>query len=205
MPATIMRRHSIVTCLRLASMAPMASLLRLRTPKDASASSEPRTAAKRSATAARGPRCVHALKVVGESLARPSHRSSCHRCEQTAPYGRPAHRLGDCAGRSPGSRVVACVRPSRFPSGQCGRRLAAHSCGGSHGSPRIAASVFPLSSPARTGEPAQVQCCPCRETKSSGNRLRPDAASVSHAASPLPKSPPRIGEDGAWRAFFTAK
>src|SRR4030067_275796 len=34
-----------------------------------------------------------------------------------APYGRPVHRLGDCAGRSPGSRVVTQVRPA-FPVAQ---------------------------------------------------------------------------------------
>jgi len=40
---------------------------------------------------------------------------------KTAPYGRPVHRLGDRAGRSPGSRVVALVvRPSQFPSGRFG-------------------------------------------------------------------------------------
>jgi hypothetical protein len=33
-----------------------------------------------------------------------------------APYGRPVHRLGDCAGRSPGSRVGA-LRPA-FPVSQ---------------------------------------------------------------------------------------
>jgi hypothetical protein len=53
---------------------------------------------------------------------------------KTAPYGRPVHRLGDRAGRSPGSRVVAQLRPafpvSQWPYG-CG--LAAYSCGGSHG------------------------------------------------------------------------
>jgi hypothetical protein len=50
--------------------------------------------------------------------------------------------LGDCAGRSPGSRVVAhCVRPSRFPSGLVGRGLAAYSCGGSRGcDPRMGRS-----------------------------------------------------------------
>src|SRR6185369_10924337 len=31
-----------------------------------------------------------------------------------APCGRPAHGMGDGAGRSPGSRVVAFIRPSRF-------------------------------------------------------------------------------------------
>jgi len=40
---------------------------------------------------------------------------------KTAPYGRPVHRLGDRAGRSPGSRVSASVvRPSQFPSGRFG-------------------------------------------------------------------------------------
>src|SRR3954467_6370386 len=54
---------------------------------------------------------------------------------KTAPYGRPVHRLGDCAGRSPGSRVVAQLRPA-FPVAQWpyGRELAAHSYGGSRGS-----------------------------------------------------------------------
>src|ERR1700690_4021924 len=53
---------------------------------------------------------------------------------KTAPYGRPVHRLGDRAGRSPGSRVVAQLRPA-FPVSQWpyGRGLAAYSCGGSHG------------------------------------------------------------------------
>src|SRR6476620_3177665 len=36
---------------------------------------------------------------------------------KTAPYGRPVHRLGDRAGRSPGSRVVAQLRPA-FPVSQ---------------------------------------------------------------------------------------
>ena len=53
---------------------------------------------------------------------------------KTAPYGLPVHRLGDRAGRSPGSRVVAQLRPA-FPVSQWpyGRGLAADSCGGSHG------------------------------------------------------------------------
>src|SRR6185312_16166683 len=37
---------------------------------------------------------------------------------KTAPYGRPVHRLGDRAGRSPGSRVVVARRPSQLPSGR---------------------------------------------------------------------------------------
>ncbi len=40
----------------------------------------------------------------------------CHRCEQPLRVVLPAHRLGDCAGRSPGSRVNAC-RPA-FPVSQ---------------------------------------------------------------------------------------
>jgi len=53
---------------------------------------------------------------------------------KAAPYGRPVHRLGDYAGRSPGSRVVAQLRPA-FPVAQWpyGRELAAHSYGGSRG------------------------------------------------------------------------
>jgi hypothetical protein len=54
--------------------------------------------------------------VVGEFLARPPHRYSCHRCEQPLRVVLPAHRLGDRAGRSPGSRVIAC-RPA-FPVSQ---------------------------------------------------------------------------------------
>jgi hypothetical protein len=40
----------------------------------------------------------------------------CHRCEQPLRVVLPAHRLGDRAGRSPGSRVIAC-RPA-FPVSQ---------------------------------------------------------------------------------------
>jgi hypothetical protein len=36
---------------------------------------------------------------------------------KTAPYGLPVHRLGDCAGRSPGSRVYAQLRLA-FPVSQ---------------------------------------------------------------------------------------
>src|SRR6478735_4863232 len=56
---------------------------------------------------------------------------------KTAPYGHPVHRLGDCAGRSPGSRVFALWSglPS-LPVADSDLRLAAHSCGGSHGLPQ---------------------------------------------------------------------
>ena len=50
----------------------------------------------------------------------------CHRCEQPLRVVRPAHRLGDLAGRSPGSRVGAC-RPafpvSQWPTRTKARRL----------------------------------------------------------------------------------
>ena len=72
---------------------------------------------------------------------------------------RPAHRLGDCAGRSPGLRVATFVQPSQFPSGRRGRRLAAHSCGGSHGNgtsvaPTRVPSCLPGVDP---GEPARCK------------------------------------------------
>src|SRR5262245_60707911 len=72
---------------------------------------------------------------------------------KTAPYGRPVHRLGDRAGRSPGSRVVtSMVRPSQFPSGRLGPEARRSQL---RGQPRILRSqvleflvpVFPLSSP----------------------------------------------------------
>lgn len=62
-----------------------------------------------------------------------------------APPGHPARGRLYCRGRSPGSRVIAAVRPSRSRaglSGIVGQRLAAHSCGGSAG----IFTGFPLSS-----------------------------------------------------------
>jgi len=53
-------------------------------------------------------------------------------------WGRPAHRLGDCAGRSPGSRVIALVvRPSQFPSGRIGPKARRSQL---RGQPRIASN-----------------------------------------------------------------
>ena len=66
-----------------------------------------------------------------EHLARPTHRFVRHRCEQPLRVVRPAHRLGDCAGRSPGSRVVT-LRPA-FPVAQWLRRT--------KGSPRTVAGA----------------------------------------------------------------
>ena len=78
---------------------------------------------------------------------RPSRRTDSHRCERPLRMVRPAHRLGDSIGRSPGSRVSAsCVRPSRLPSGHLGRRLCAYSCGGSRGMAEtvgVPRSLFP--------------------------------------------------------------
>ena len=83
---------------------------------------------------------------------------------KTAPYGPPVHRLGDCAGRSPGLRVAALIRPSRDRSQWPWRiKLAAYSCGGSHGLPPVETSrqsAFPLSSPVQPGEPARQKLLP---------------------------------------------
>ena len=83
-----------------------------------------------------------------------------------APYGPPVHRFGDRAGRSPGSRVNAQLRPAfpgsrRSPVAVWTRarrlqlrgqpRIDAHS-----NEPKALEPVFPLSSPERPGEPAQL-------------------------------------------------
>ena len=49
------------------------------------------------------------------------------------PRGTPPGRGHTMTAGSPGSRVGALARPSRLPSGLARRALAAHSCGGSHG------------------------------------------------------------------------
>src|SRR5579864_8112950 len=79
-------------------------------------------------------RPAHTLDVVGEASLTAIAPALSSPLRKTAPYGLPVHRLGDRAGRSPGSRVVAQLRPA-FPVSQwpCGRGLAADSCGGSHG------------------------------------------------------------------------
>ncbi len=73
-----------------------------------------------------------------------------------APPGHPARGRIYCRGRSPGSRVIAAVRPSRSRAGFSdivGQRLAAHSCGGSAG----IFTGFPLSSGSSgTGEPRRL-------------------------------------------------
>src|SRR5690242_4819336 len=67
---------------------------------------------------------------------------------KTAPYGRPVHRLGDRAGRSPGSRVVAQLRPA-FPVAQwpsdAGSPLTV--AGAAADDRKAPVSAFPLSSP----------------------------------------------------------
>ena len=72
----------------------------------------------------------------------------------------PAHRLGDCAGRSPGSRVVPVVRPSQFPSGRNGRSSPLTVAGSATAADLTRVSVFPLASPACTGEPARLRLIP---------------------------------------------
>jgi len=73
---------------------------------------------------------------------------------KAAPCGLPAHRLGDRAGRSPGSRVVASSGLPSFPVANVdeARRSQLRE------QPRLRISyrsVFPLASPAHTGEPAR--------------------------------------------------
>ena len=105
-----------------------------------------------------------------------------------APCGRPAHRLGDCAGRSPGLQVITS-RPA-FPVSQWLMRT--------KGSPLTVAGaatvtaqrveqdnmssrtisnrlVFPLASPARPGEPARGQHSAIgRKGQDWATRTRPD-------------------------------
>ena len=92
-----------------------------------------------------------------DRYASPSHRFICHRCEQPLRVVRPAHRLGDCAGRSPGLRVVT-YRPA-FPVSQWPMRTKARRSQ-LRGQPRLrheCRSVFPLASPVRPGEPARYE------------------------------------------------
>jgi hypothetical protein len=96
-----------------------------------------------------------------------------HRCEQPLRVVLPAHRLGDRAGRSPGSRVSAC-RPafpvSQWPKWTNARRLQLR------GQPRFhlhrRRSVFPLASPVQPGEPTRVKISLiCRERQASERSL----------------------------------
>ena len=82
-------------------------------------------------------------------LSRPSHRHCRHRCERPLRMDSPSTGwVTVLAGLLARGSSPSCARPSRFPSGHMDARLAAHSCGGSHGVLRTGAdSVFPLSSP----------------------------------------------------------
>ena len=112
---------------------------------------------------ATGPRFTR-YRCPGRHLGRPSHRFTCHRCEQPLRMVRPAHRLGDCAGRSPGSRVVA-LRPA-FPVSQWPTRT--------KGSPLTVAGAATASA-----EPARVPSC------------LPGAPGNQHIGS-IPRSRPRV-------------
>src|SRR5262249_34909957 len=59
----------------------------------------------------------HLRKVVGDAALTAFAPALPSPLRKTAPYGHPVHRLGDCAGRSPGSRVVAQLRQA-FPVSQ---------------------------------------------------------------------------------------
>ena len=84
-----------------------------------------------------------------------------------APYGLPAHRLGDCAGRFPGLRVVAPLRPA-FPGS---RRIPVAAWTRAHrlqlrGQPRFAAHSLPNARcirvpsfvPGATRETSTIKC-----------------------------------------------
>src|SRR6476620_7034769 len=59
----------------------------------------------------------HLRNVVGEATHTAFAPALPSPLRKTAPYGHPVHRLGDCAGRSPGSRVHAQLRQA-FPVSQ---------------------------------------------------------------------------------------
>src|SRR5262245_21206133 len=80
---------------------------------------------------------------------------------KTAPYGRPVHRLGDRAGRSPGSRVSAFFGPafpvSQWPSWTLGSPLTVAGAATAFFEfvkLEFEVPVFPLSSPESPGKPA---------------------------------------------------
>ena len=85
---------------------------------------------------------------------------------KTAPYGRPVHRLGDCAGRSPGSRVsTSLVRPSQFPSGRVGPEARRSQLRGqprktSNSKARILSVRVPSFVPGITRGTSTVKCSP---------------------------------------------
>src|SRR5262249_41319930 len=98
-------------------------------------------------------------EVVGDQFSHGLRIGTLSPLRKTAPYGRPAHRLGDCAGRSPGSRVSTC-RPA-FPVSQWPIRPTDSPltvAGAATASTNVVATVFPLASPARAGEPARRKC-----------------------------------------------
>jgi len=92
----------------------------------------------------------------------------------TAPYGRPVHRLGDCACRSPGSRVVAfVVQPSKFPSGCIGPKARRSQLRGqpritSNSKARIRRVRVPSFVPDVTRGTSTVKCSLERHGESSG-------------------------------------
>src|SRR5512144_423194 len=83
-------------------------------------------------------RLLHTRNVVGDFALTAFAPALPSPLRKTAPYGRPVHRLGDRAGRSPGLRVVASVvRPSQFPSGRIGPEARRSQL---RGQPRIASN-----------------------------------------------------------------
>src|SRR5262245_65342261 len=82
----------------------------------------------------------------------------------TAPYGRPVHRLGDRTGRSPGSRVfTSVVQPSQFPSGRFGPEARRSQLRGqprnpSNSNARILSAYVPSFVPGITRGTSTVRC-----------------------------------------------
>ena len=106
-----------------------------------------------------------------------------------APCGRPAHRLGDCAGRSPGSRVVTC-RPafpvSQWPCSDGARRSQLR------GQPRIRPMRLPCSllPPRSLGEPVR-RSNPTRGSESQAVAQR----SVTERGQPGGRPPDALRDD----------
>src|SRR5664279_3523270 len=115
---------------------------------------------------------------------------------KTAPYGRPVHRLGDRAGRSPGSRVVAQLRLA-FPVSQWpyGRGLAAYSCGGSHGLLRACISRVPSFVPGVTRGTSTLKCScqPAHESSAAGLSCAGGACSSHDGCNQVGGSAGRLG------------
>jgi hypothetical protein len=112
--------------------------------------------AYRSDAAAQAEAAVDYVESRGRDVLTQPSRRFMSPLRTAAPCGRPAHRLGDCAGRSPDSRVVACALPSRLPSGQSWTQASRSQL---RGQPRMDLAGFrvPFYSLGFPGEPAHCK------------------------------------------------